>query len=245
LKRIDALPVQHILTTNYDYLLEGVTRPSPRKASTREQKYSLFRWRKRTAGGKVWHVHGEAMQKASIMLGSAHYSTHTARVREYLSASPNEAGDWKRARARSPLITQPTEENTKFVRGWRRSWVDHFLTGHVHVLGFGFSQSETLLWWLLMFRHREAQRKSGPRFQPGSFTFYSRRERRFADGECNKKDVKIESSDYIKQAAHIKLLESFGVDVVQLGGGEQPSLDRTDFYHQAIDKIRVRIGKQP
>jgi hypothetical protein len=232
LSLIDDLPADHILTTNYDYLIEGVPKPSDRAAKTPERKYSLFRWRERTGNGKVWHIHGEALQPASIMLGSEHYVSHTARVREYLSASPEGSGVWKEARAHSPLTTSPSKQNSEFV-SQERSWVDHFLVGHVHVLGFGFDESETLIWWLLMFRQREARRQKGQRFRPGNFTLYVRGS-----------NVTSEDRERIRQDAHIKLMKSFGVEVIRLGGGKQ-SITYSDFYRQAIVRIRKSMEPAP
>lgn len=238
---VDDLPVDHVLTTNYDYLIEGKPPRAERAASTRERLFSLFRWRPYGVGKRVWHIHGEANQPASIMLGADHYVSHTARVRDYLGRAPAGTGAWRQSHAKSPLTNASANRRTEFVRTSpsAASWVDHFLTGHVHVLGLGLDESETLLWWLLGFRQREASKDaSRRRFHPGPITFYAKPT--MADVAAGPPSTTAPAA---RPEAHRKLLQAFGMKVDM--HAVEADMDYNTFYRAALGRIRRQMEANP
>lgn len=83
-KRLD---ICHILTTNYDYMLELVLDSNYMKNrypnGTREVKYSLYR---QTQIGNMffYHIHGEARYPSTLCLGYEHYAGYLAKMRRHM-----------------------------------------------------------------------------------------------------------------------------------------------------------------
>ena len=147
-KIIDEIELDHIITTNYDFSLETTseTPHPPDNGGSSERTYSLFRKHADSRGRPVWHIHGEVARPDSILLGEQHYLNSVGRLKQYLSPWTGFASSGRTYQARSPW-TQPTEEHNP-----KWSWVDHFLTGDVRIVGFGFDTTELDLWWLLRWR---------------------------------------------------------------------------------------------
>lgn len=61
----------HILTANYEYLLEGAT-PAGNQGIIKETTYSIFRCHE-MHGTIYWHIHGECNVPGAINLGYEHY----------------------------------------------------------------------------------------------------------------------------------------------------------------------------
>ena len=214
-----ALPVDHIFTTNYDYTLENASNPKrlmvPKSASAKTNRiyYSLHRYRELHDGRRVWHIHGEANQPASIMLGFEHYVKSTARLEKYLIQ--NNLVSRSGTKTTEPVDTQEQD----------KSWVDHFLTSTVHVVGLGLSTDESMLWHLLFARHQRqlaAEQRGEPK--PPPIHFY--------DPKIGKRNVGVR--------AHWKLLESAGVTVhpLYIGKGKRKYIN---FYKSALREIKRAI----
>ncbi len=148
--KLTALPVDAILTTNYDYAIERSIDPSFRKSyNTRETTYSLQRYQK--SGGKtVYHIHGECGYPKSICLGFEQYAGSLQRIRERIVQ--NTAVD-KTAKEQGYTflladifkgITQKPEY----------SWYYDFFLKDVYILGLTLDVSEMDLWWLLSYRSK-------------------------------------------------------------------------------------------
>lgn len=143
--RIRNLPVDDIMTTNYDFTLEGCL---PKKAPSKiqERKYSLFR-HFLVEEKRFWHLHGDIQKPSSITLGFEHYGGQLQRLRNYMATGTDYA--------------DKTLPKYPFVVRFRRnpsttmySWAELFFTQHVHIFGLGLDFVETDLWWLLTFRSR-------------------------------------------------------------------------------------------
>ncbi len=202
-RRVVRLPFRHILTTNYDYALERALDPGCdlTRASddfqARETKFSLFR--RRTCGDRhLWHIHGEAAVPTSIMLGHDHYTDYAAQVRRYFyqGGSYSRTGVFQGGLQRDPLcFDQPSD-------GKPYSWVDLFVRDHVHIGGFSFDFSESLLWYLVSYRRRRREHveRSGVTLPASEVIFYS-----FSDREPDPRKLAIQ-----------EVLESFDVRCVTI-----------------------------
>ena len=145
-----ALGFQHILTTNYDYSLEGATgekwkldKPAP------ESNYSLFR-RRSFEGRHIWHIHGELDSMTSIMLGHEQYSGYIQKIRNFLTSGVSTTVKARNGRA---YLSKYARKSIK-TKGDVETWVDLFLEHDVHIVGFSFDYTENHLWNLLMEKQR-------------------------------------------------------------------------------------------
>ena len=139
-----------ILTTNYDDALEqAISGPLyERKPLIAESRYSLFR-RVRAGGKEVWHIHGEGASPESIVLGYDHYAGYLQKIRNYMTHGLP-------SRHKGLIVRSPVKAGVVDLEAWRwhRSWTDHFLRDHLHIVGLGFDFTEIDLWWLLLHKCR-------------------------------------------------------------------------------------------
>lgn len=148
---IRSLATNNILTTNYEFTLEGIL-PGKNDGAIKEILYSVFRHYK--IGSKnVWHIHGDCLHPNSINLGFEHYGGQLQQVRNYVATGT----DYKSKKIlKLPLISRL---ETKALDN--SSWIDLFFTTDMHILGLALEFVETELWWLLTYRARMKIRKEG------------------------------------------------------------------------------------
>lgn len=164
LKDIISIDFDHFLTTNYSYELEfaavgknSLSESELRKMlrHTDETKKSETKYRLHTyneaAGKKIWHIHGEARNPDTMLLGHYYYGKTLFKINEI-------AQKRKGYYERDQKSGKPTEI---------KSWVDAFIMGNLYILGLGFAFSEFDLWWLLNRRKRE-------KAETGKLVFYER-----------------------------------------------------------------------
>lgn len=136
------LPVNTILTTNYDYTLEAALTPrfreTMRSPNTQESKYSLKR-RLDVEGKHFYHVHGEADRPTTLCLGYEHYAGYLEKMRNQLN----------RKSAKDTHILAQLIQGSRPPSG---QWTELFFTHNIYIVGFGLDQSEMDLWWLLTYR---------------------------------------------------------------------------------------------
>lgn len=157
-----------ILTTNYSYDYEMVLDKDFFKHSSRyeaitsacgryktgknkgnyyreskEQLHSFYRFDISSGQKNIWHIHGEAKNKNSIVLGHYYYSSLLA---SYISENKKYKDRWKNA---EDMVLSP------------KSWIDYFIFGNVYILGFAMDFGEYDLWWLLNRKKREVSRPHG------------------------------------------------------------------------------------
>jgi len=145
-KQFVTLGVNDILTTNYDYNLEKALSDGKSEGEREGEETYHSLYRKRKCGEKsIWHIHGEADKPHSLMLGYQHYASSLSRMSDYLKQG-NKWGDEENARNAQPTTTTP--DNNK------PAWVDVFLRGDVHIVGFSFDYTELDLWWLTIIKAR-------------------------------------------------------------------------------------------
>lgn len=145
-KKFMELPVDSILTSNYDYFIEqSIDESFHRKnkcSNTNERKHSLFR-HIHVNEKKVWHIHGESFCPDSICLGYNHYGTYLTRIIEYLTHPQMEI-------SKKPLLRYIIENRQN--RRFEDLWPIKFFTHHIFILGFTMSFLEIDIWWLLTYR---------------------------------------------------------------------------------------------
>lgn len=217
-KQMEALlkiPFDHILTTNYTYEIERfanskvkqdgqycrkLTRTTDKKQKA-ESKYMLHTYNEvyfENHEHKVWHIHGENRKPKSLILGHYAYGTLLSKYQEELKKRGNKQY-LREQQDKSPIMD---------------SWIDAFILGDVHILGFGFNFSEMDLWWLLSRKKRE-------KASHGNIIFYS----------------PIHGNELL-----LAMLEAYGVKIENLGFYSNPA-DYKAFYQSAVNHISNSVSK--
>lgn len=142
---IQALPTKNIITTNYEFSLEGPN-PKTNTSLVRETTYSVFR-RHETADKTFWHIHGDCDSPSSINLGYEHYCGQLQKMRDYVVNGTNYTSDTV---YRASLIKRLKQKKNLQLQ----SWIDLFFTQDIHILGLSLDFVEIDLWWLLTYRAR-------------------------------------------------------------------------------------------
>jgi len=148
-KRLISAPVNHILTTNYDYTLEHASTAVFKSMNLQtETKYSLFR-RWTTGQSQVWHVHGEANVPNTITLGYDQYCGYLQKLRTYATAERNgeKGSPFKRGE-----LDFDANADSKY------GWLDVFFRDDIHIVGLGLDFTEIDIWWALTYKGRLARR---------------------------------------------------------------------------------------
>lgn len=160
LTKVLKMGFDEILTTNYDYALEGTAR-YPRKVTDNwlkkksmkhtsevkqaENTYLLHTYQEAECEGvvnRIWHIHGDARRPGSIVIGHYMYVNLVSKWREKIKERVNKYKNWD--------ATQPSE-----------CWLDSFVLGNVYVLGLGMEFCELDLWWLFNRKKREKEEPHG------------------------------------------------------------------------------------
>lgn len=110
---------------------------------------------------------------------------------------------------------QKAQELTGTDAAYISSWIDAFILGDVHILGFGYNVSEFDLWWLL-------DRKMREKAQKGTTHFY------YYDEETKTADVRDK----------LNLLQCYGVTLHAV-----PESNRKFFYDRALEVIHQQMQK--
>ncbi|XZF12643.1 AbiH family protein [Chitinophagaceae bacterium MMS25-I14] len=143
-ERIRTCRIKDIITTNYDFTLEGVI-PERNNGVIDERVYSIFR-HYRATHQNVWHIHGDCRIPASINLGFEHYGGQLQQIRNYVVTGTNYTS---KAVSKLPLIkrleTGPLNN---------QSWIDFFFNSDIYIFGLSLDFVETDIWWLLTYRAR-------------------------------------------------------------------------------------------
>ena len=142
---IRELPIKHIITTNYEYTLEGVS-PGVNSGVVKETHYSVFRHYE-VNGKAFWHIHGDCNYPNSINLGFEHYCGQLQAMRNYVASGTNYASD-------KVLKTSLMRRLAQGILVNLQSWIDLFFTCDIYILGLALDFVESDLWWLLTYRAR-------------------------------------------------------------------------------------------
>lgn len=136
-KKLTKLPIQSIITTNYDFLLEYAFKPgiSPRIDS---QTTFIDKPVECINGVNFYHAHGHAHAIKSICLGYEHYIKLVTHIRNAL--------DIKSIYYKHELVKN-IKNNTV-----PNEWYYRFFSDNMYIIGLGLSESEIDLWSLLTQR---------------------------------------------------------------------------------------------
>lgn len=134
-----SLPIESIMTTNYDNLLEYVYNPEYSYKGKKTYKY-LFDAVSIQKGISFFHIHGHADSPKTICLGYEHYMGVVEKMRSEINSKNGRNGNMK--------IIDALLGNSKL----RYTWDEKFYTDNISIIGLGLSESEVDLWWLLAHR---------------------------------------------------------------------------------------------
>ncbi len=134
------LPVDVIMTTNYDYLLEYAFSSSYVHKGDTGKKY-LDGPTSTQQGIEFFHIHGMVASPKSICLGYEHYAGLVERLRSSLNKKENNEN--------SKMIIKQILYNEK---DKLNTWGEKFYTSNIAILGLGLTSCEIDLWWLITHR---------------------------------------------------------------------------------------------
>lgn len=141
------LPVDSVLTTNYTYEIEyAMENKYPDLAANDKRKYShctekdakylIHTYNRFEKFPHIWHIHGEARRKSSLILSHDEYARLTNKIIEFLNGRKNHYVKYS--------------DNIQM-----KSWIDYFVLSDLYILGCGLDFAEFDLWWLINRRLRE------------------------------------------------------------------------------------------
>ena len=133
-----------ILTTNYSNELErcfmhknNLSKVSKKytipNLPEKKKRFQLYRYSS-LGNNKVWHIHGDYEVPKSIIADTSYCCKLVAQIEEVLSK----------------LLIRAYAKNFEY-----KTWVDYFVLGEVHILGFGLDFSEIDIWYLLDYKNRK------------------------------------------------------------------------------------------
>ncbi len=158
-----------VITTNYDFLIETSLDPtfSINKISLTskdtQNKYNINNFISVNAK-PIYHIHGDLRRAKSICLGYEHYAGTLQNLRNTIVTKKDIAGTKK------PAIIWKLEDPSYDLN----TWATKFFTEDVHIVGFGLTQSEIDIWWLITYRASllYADRFNGRKLINNSITFH-------------------------------------------------------------------------
>jgi len=233
-------PINHILTTNYDYSLEKVLIPTFGKnnyfnSTTSEYVHSLMRV-KPLGKKRIWHIHGELYNhigadyirpaELSILIGFEQYSDYLRKIREYLTAKGRRRLD----------LNSMEDPDYEII-----SWVDHFFLNDIYIIGLSMDVSETHLWSILNYRAKLIKsEKKYKKVLNNKIIYISLN---ITNSTINEKDREIEQS---KNKAMIEMLESLKVAAhpIEVIGKSQNQISNEleEKYSKLIDTIVTKYS---
>ena len=153
LREILDLPAEQIITTNYTYELEKALFPEFSRGraagstyytvekTDRSNDMMIHRFTKLPHGNGerfIWHIHGLAYKPSSIVIGHYYYGRLLSQIQRYVGS----------------MMSRYKAAETQKKPYYPKSWIDYFLMGDVHVLGFGMDPAEFEIWWLACCKQR-------------------------------------------------------------------------------------------
>lgn len=138
---LSSLPVSSILTTNYEYLIEQSIEKSFSASQVKRKNGDRYNLRSANLvnGISVYHIHGEMKYVDSLCLGYEHYSGTLQNLRANYAATDKKTDQLKI----QSILTELPIQNI---------WSDKIFLDNIDIIGFGLSQSEIDIWWLLTYR---------------------------------------------------------------------------------------------
>ena len=154
LRKYMSIPFDTILTTNYSYEIETALsdgfnlttgkysrfRCSTGKGTNLQERLGIYKYIK-VNDHLIWHIHGEAARPNSMVMGHYYYGRLLGEIQK-----------------RVPEVIRCFKmfQKNKDVY-YPKSWIDYFLLGNIHIIGFGLDPSEMDIWWLINCKKRNFQ----------------------------------------------------------------------------------------
>ena len=138
-REITGLRLNAVITTNYDHLLEQIYNPEYKDIGD-TRKY-LPEATSVQQGVKFYHPHGIASRHHSLCLGFEHYMGIVERIRKDLNTREKNEAD--KMRIKQVLYGEKERTDT---------WYERFYTSDLAIIGFGLTDCETDIWWLITHR---------------------------------------------------------------------------------------------
>ncbi len=215
------LNADHIITTNYDYLIEDAFGISDRYKSN--QKY-IYNYTFRKDSTYFYHAHGVSSSPKTICLGYEHYAGFVQHIRQDINSRSKPIGSNMKI---VDILTGKTKS--------QKTWPELFYTSNISFVGYGLDDCEMDIWWLLTHRAYlyYANIDGAKNLINNKITFYDILE------DIPKHD-KIEEANRIhseqyKEKKH-QLLESLHVEVVPVS-----LQDHSGVYETAYGTIFQKI----
>lgn len=139
-QKISSLPINTVMTTNYDNLLEYVYNPDYSYRGKKGNKY-LFEATSAQKGISFYHIHGQSDSPKTICLGYEHYMGLVEHMRREVNTKENK--DPSKMKIKEALFDPTKLHNT---------WYEKFYTDNIGIIGLGLYESEVDLWWLITHR---------------------------------------------------------------------------------------------
>lgn len=211
--KITSLPVENILTTNYEFTLErgfsGEKSIFSNAGVIQERRYSLFR-KTQNGGINFWHIHGDAQRPSSMVLGYEHYAGYLQHMRNYVTDGVSYE------KISFEALTKRLKQTGHFEHS---SWIDFFFTHDVHILGLGLDFVEIHLWWLLTYRARASIK--GKTHTSNRIFYYCPKQREDAD------------------QTKLRFLKSNNVEVKCF---DRPNHDKSIYYGKVLNSLKRQLS---
>lgn len=134
------LPIQAIITTNYDMLLEEVFDKNYVTESIPGGTKYLTQETTTIQNIRFYHPHGIATHPNTICLGYEHYIGITQKLREKINNKKKTVGK----KIIYSILAGYAEPSN--------NWGEHFYKSNIGIVGLGLYECELDLWWLLTHR---------------------------------------------------------------------------------------------
>lgn len=139
-KIIPSIPIDSIITTNYDYLIEQAFEKDFLIKEKTNKKYLMSPVVK-IDNIDFFHAHGICAYPQSICLGYEHYAGIVYNLRENLNKKDNNKNEEMAIKKR--LLGESSLQN---------KWGEKFYTSNIDIIGLSLDSCEIDLWWLLTHR---------------------------------------------------------------------------------------------
>lgn len=209
-----ALPINNILTTNFDYAIERslvsdyqYDKYTGLVVMPQETKHSRIR-HSVINGKKIFHIHGELGKKQTICLGNVHYAAN-------LSSIMNNILDYDKDMD-SYSIKESVFDSKLF------SWAQLFFTNNIYIVGLGLYGCDMDLWWLIAYRQQlklEGNNKINNKII--YYYLYEQKNKNFADClESMGIEVRELQVNNNWEEAYFKVAENIKSDIGELGNAD-------------------------
>lgn len=226
-KLLEEHNIGHLITTNVDKGIENVLTEINGFAeswtddismSAGEKIYSIRRntlYRRDDYKLKIWKIHGDIDNIASISLGFDQYCGSLAKMKNYLCGRYDLGTDHEcRIPIDKKMFTHAENQENPSDQRNDISWIDLFFKTNVYIAFFGLDFSEIDIWWLLNKRSRLI--KKGVPISNKIVFMYNEYD---TGDELPEKGINTDENKKEQFCEKCTFLESFGVECRKIESG--------------------------